>query len=110
MTTRIDAAFRTNASVKRLRLPLTRIERKQQTFNVEHEGRHCPGPLLGSPVYDLFAIAHARFARRCSPLTTGLRLTTLDSCDCSGVKFCGSSDAAVGSRFFNYNGLTGDVN
>src|SRR4051812_19126127 len=30
MTTRIDAAYRTDASVKRLRLPLTRIGRKQQ--------------------------------------------------------------------------------
>src|SRR3954447_25734913 len=46
MTTRIDAAHRTDASVKRLRLPLTRIGRKQQGLK---QTTHRFGARCGSP-------------------------------------------------------------
>src|SRR3954447_19917366 len=46
MTTRIDAAFQADASVKRLRLPLTRIGRKQRGLK---QTTHRFGARCGSP-------------------------------------------------------------
>src|SRR4051794_15860339 len=91
MTTRIDAAHRTDASVKRLRLPLTRIGRKQQGLK---QTTHRLGARCGSPP----ALAGRPWFR------------WLCSTDFGCMKFCGSPHATVGLRFFTNDRLSSDIN
>src|SRR4051812_39138886 len=92
MTTRIDAALRTDASVKRLRLPPSRVWRKQQGLKqITHRF-----------VLATLSLRSHRLASRSR--------AALYSRYCSCMKLWDFLNSTVGSRFLNYNGLTGDVN
>src|SRR4051794_9231185 len=92
MATRIDAATRTDASVKRLRLPPSRIWRKQQ------------GLKQTTHRFVLAALSLRSHRLACWPWCA------LNACYCSCVKLWDFPNSTVSSRFLNYNGLTGDVN